>query len=361
LHVAAAGMGGAGHMTSLLAAAACAAPDSEPSLLSYICDSQRVGELRVLALGVSFGVCPAVPSPELGRARGETVADDTCDADSLTGPFGATPDAFSPFGGVRADSACTWSSCPCRSDRQPEAAESRSRGDVAALSAHARSLIGTAMLLATTAPPLMTPPLRPTLTAAPARALLGDKHPASSLRMLDAGELTGEGHPVSARVCAEAAVSPVLLRDVFARLLAACSFCALSMSASSSRVLSSRNILSCRCACSRLAALVFAPRRECSSPAPSPGGATPCSSTPSTSSPTLRRNIPTPWPAPSPSTRRAATLENATAPTRFKGASLCTRFAHAVNGAELASPDMHALRRPVTGRPAERKRSSSLS
>ena len=85
-----------------LLAAAIWAPDIEPSWLSYICKSQRVGELRVLSVSVSSAEREAgleldvtVPSPE--HARGDTVADDTCDADSLRGPLGA----------VRVDGACT--------------------------------------------------------------------------------------------------------------------------------------------------------------------------------------------------------------------------------------------------------------
>ena len=303
-------------------AAAVWAPDSEPSWLSYICKSQRVGELGVLSVGVSSAEREAgleldvtVPSPELGRARGDTVADDTCDADSLQGPFGADPVAFSPLGGmrsntcaVRVDGACTSSS------RQPEACESRSSGDGVAMVELDRSFFGATTLLVT-----IKPPLRPTLTtsppsptpaaawppvslllhsalvsnaaarilrllrvspvSAPPPALLGDKQRAPSLRMLDVDEVTVERQRASAPAAHEratAAVSPAVLWAAFPRrVLAAWRAWAWAISASSSRVLSSRNALSWRRACSRLVGLLLTSCRRCSSSAPSPfpGGA----------------------------------------------------------------------------------------
>jgi hypothetical protein len=400
-----------GDLHPLLAAAGWA-PDSEPSWLSYICKSQRVGELRVLSEGVSSAEREAgleldvtVPSPELGRARGDTVADDTCDADSLRGPFGADPDAFSPLGGMRSNACAVRVDGACRvSSGQPEPCESRSSGDGVALVELERSFFGATTLLVT-----IKPPLRPNLTAsppsptpaaawppvpllphsalvsnaaarilrlrrispvsAPPPALLGDKQRAPSLRMLDADELTGEKQRASAPAAHEratAAVSPAFLRAVFPRrVLAAWRASAWAISASSSRVLSSRNALSWSRECSRLVGLLLTWCHRCSSPAssPFPGGAARCCCRMSPS--TLRGITPTPWSTPAPPPRSDA--EHATAPTRSNGASPCMGVAHdhgleAVDGGRAPpSPDMDEARRPVAGRPAQRKRSSSLS
>ena len=203
--------------------------------------------------------------------------------------------------------------------------------------------------------------------SAPPPAMLGDKQRAPSLRMLNTDELTGERQCASTHERATAAVSSAALRVVLPRrVLAAWRAWVWAISASSSRVLSSRNALSWSRECSRLVGLLLTWCRRCSSstPSPFPGGAARCCCRMSPS--TLRGSTPTRWSAPAPSPR--SDDEQATAPTRSNGASLCMGVAHdhgleAVEGGARAppSPDMDEARRPVAGRPAQRKRSSSLS